>query len=181
MASDRCTVLLIGYGNPGRRDDGLGPALAERIAELNIDGVTVDSDYQLTVEDAAAVAEHDVVVLADADVSGPEPYWFRRVSPQASISFSSHSVNPEAVLGLARHLFQVQTKGYILGIRGYEFNEFDESLSDRARDNLDAAVKFIESVLKSGNFEDAVSDIDESSVTSATDSSEDTTCKTENT
>ena len=47
-------VLLIGYGNPGRLDDGLGPALAAAVEKLAIPGVTVDADYQLNVEDAAA-------------------------------------------------------------------------------------------------------------------------------
>jgi DNA-binding response OmpR family regulator len=44
-------VLVIGYGNPGRLDDGLGPALAETLQRLDLPGVTVDADYQLTAED----------------------------------------------------------------------------------------------------------------------------------
>ena len=77
------TVLVIGYGNPGRLDDGLGPALAEALAALELPGVTVEANYQLTVEDAAAVAEHDVVVFADASVNGPEPYSFQPVEPKS--------------------------------------------------------------------------------------------------
>ena len=59
-------ILLIGYGNPGRSDDGLGPALAAQIAALGLAGVTVDIDYQLTVDHAALIATQDVVVFADA-------------------------------------------------------------------------------------------------------------------
>ena len=81
-------VLLIGYGNPGRLDDGLGPALATAIEKLGIEGVTVDAAYQLSVEDAAAAAEHDIVVFADADVSGPEPFRFHRIEPAPALSFS---------------------------------------------------------------------------------------------
>ena len=55
-----------GFGNPARGDDGLGPALIERLDALALEGVTTDSDYQLTIEDAALVAEHDVVVFVDA-------------------------------------------------------------------------------------------------------------------
>ena len=43
-------TLVIGYGNPGRRDDGLGPSFADILAAEGIPGVDVDSDYQLTVE-----------------------------------------------------------------------------------------------------------------------------------
>ena len=88
------TVLFIGYGNPGRRDDGLGPGLAERVERLAIPGVTVDSDYQLTVEDAEAVARHEVTIFADASIGGMEPFYFRRVEAHGVPGFSSHGVEP---------------------------------------------------------------------------------------
>ncbi len=150
--TESCRLLLIGYGNPGRLDDGLGPALAKEVEELNLPGVTVDSDYQLTVEDAAQVAEHDVVVFADAAVSGAEPFCFRRIEPKTEVSFSSHEVDPQAVLGLAQDLFGARTLGYVLAIRGYEFNEFGESLSFRARVNLEAALRFVNTALRERDF-----------------------------
>ena len=152
MSPSDCKVLLIGYGNPGRVDDGLGPALAEAVAATGPPGVTVDADYQLTVEDAAAVARHDIVIFADADVGGPEPFAFRRIEPKTTLTFSSHEIAPEAVLGLAHDLFGARTRGFALAIRGYEFNEFCESLSARARANLDQAVGFIGRVLREGDF-----------------------------
>lgn len=141
-------ILLIGYGNPGRLDDGLGPALVEAIEAMQVPGVSVDSDYQLTVEDAKAAADHEVVVFADADMAGPEPFSFRRVEPVAALSFSSHSVSPGTVVGLARELFGSDVRGYVLGIRGYEFNEFGESLSPRAKANLAEAIRFMERTLR---------------------------------
>ncbi len=175
MNSRLSKVLVIGYGNPGRRDDGLGPALAAALEELNLPGVTVDSDYQLSVEDAANVAEHDVVVFADADTNGPAPFSFQRIEPRASISFSTHSVTPEAVLGLAAELFNSPTPGYVLGIRGYEFNEFGERLSEQARANLAAALEFIKPVICNRTFERHASPL---AVASAIG---DMQCKTENT
>jgi hydrogenase maturation protease len=151
-------LLLIGYGNPGRLDDGLGPALAEAVAALAIPAVTVEADYQLAVEDAATVAAHEVVVFADAAVSGPEPFAFGSVQPAAEgcVGFSSHSVEPAAVLALARDLFGARTRGYALGIRGYRFNEFGERLSEQAEANLAAAVRFLVPVLRDGGFDAAV-------------------------
>lgn len=142
------TVLVLGYGNPGRRDDGLGPAAAAALEQLGLPGVTVEFDYQLTVEDAAAAARHDAVLFIDAACRGPAPYSFRALTPLAEVSFSTHSVAPEAVLGLAAELFQRPTPGWLLGIRGYEFNEFGEGLSARAQDNLAAALAFIEPLLR---------------------------------
>ncbi|EAV45491.1 Ni,Fe-hydrogenase maturation factor [Stappia aggregata IAM 12614] len=63
-------MLLIGYGNPGRGDDGLGPALSEAIAARSLPGLEVDTDYQLVAEHALAVSSHDVVIFADAEIGG---------------------------------------------------------------------------------------------------------------
>ena len=148
----RGEILVIGYGNPGRLDDGLGPAMAERLEAADLPGVHVDADYQLTVEDAAAIAAHDVVVFVDAAQVGPEPMFFQRVEPKGELGFSSHGCEPGAALALAQDLFVTETDGYILGIRGYEFDEFGERLSPRARANLDTAETFLRTVLQSRQF-----------------------------
>ncbi len=147
MSPPAVSILVIGYGNPGRLDDGLGPALAEALEEFERPGVTVDADYQLTVEDAAAVADHDVVIFVDAAVTGREPFFVERVTPRADLGFTTHDVDPATVLGLARDLFGATARGYTVGIRGYEFNEFGEKLSERARANLEETRRFLTGVL----------------------------------
>jgi len=146
-------VLLIGYGNPAREDDGLGPAAAQEIEKLGIEGVSVDSNYQLTVEDAASAAHHDVVVFVDAAVRGENPVMFYELEPKSSESFTSHSVEPEAILGLTHDLFNAQTRGFMLAIRGYSFDMFKEEMTTEALNNLEAAIKFITPLLKAKSFE----------------------------
>ncbi len=150
-------LLVLGYGNPGRRDDGLGPACAAAVERWGLPGVTVSSDYQLTVEDAAAAAEHDVVLFVDAACSGPEPWALRGLGrardiaasrPTGGVSFSSHSAAPEDVLALAALLFHADPAGFVLAIRGYEFDEFGEGLSPAATDNLAAALAALEPMLR---------------------------------
>lgn len=141
-------ILLIGYGNPGRLDDGLGPALAAAVEDWNVEGLTVDADYQLTVEDANDVARHDVVIFADASVNGREPYFVEKVEPKEALSFSSHSVEPGVLLHLAKTLFNASPRAYILGIRGYDFNEFGERLSPRATENLEKAIAYLRLALE---------------------------------
>ena len=150
--TDTATVLVIGYGNPGRRDDGLGPALVAALEKSAIPRVTVDSDYQLSVENAASAAEHDVVIFVDASVSGDGPFTFKRLVPKTEVGFSSHSVSPEAVLGLAQKLFGAKTEGYILAIRGYEFEDMQESLTETARANLGSALDFLQIALRDRIF-----------------------------
>ena len=144
-------VLLIGFGNPGRLDDGLGPRLAEMLEPLNLPGLTIDSDYQLIVEDAAEVAKYDAVIFADATVAGAEPFWIKRIYPEATqLSFSSHSVSPQGIVSLAKELFHAEPDAYILGIRGYDFNEFAEKLSPKAIENLNAAFDYVTNALRQG-------------------------------
>ena len=57
---------------------------------------------------------------------------------------------------LAQTCFNAKTKAYVLGIRGYEFNNFDEELTTKAKENLAAAIAFIEERLQDGRFDDAV-------------------------
>ena len=145
-------VLVIGYGNPGRLDDGLGPAFAEAIAQRALPGVTVESNYLLNVEDASDVSEHDVVVFVDAAVRGRAPFSFETVEPRTDISFSSHHMEPAAVMGLARDMFEAKTRGCVLGIRGYEFDEFGHRLSDGAQNNLLEAIAFLADRLERRDF-----------------------------
>ena len=153
MTDRGAKVLVLGFGNPGRLDDGLGPALAARVEALGLPGVTVDSGYQLNVEDAAQVAAHDVAIFVDAHLSCPPPFTFERLRPRPGASFSSHSVRPDAVLGLAHTLFGGHTAGYVLGVRGHVFNEFGEWLSTEARANLDAAYEFLVTSLQHSRFD----------------------------
>jgi hydrogenase maturation protease len=147
--TSKATTLILGWGNPGRVDDGLGPAFIEALTECTPPGVTLDSDYQLTVENAAEVSRYDRVLFVDADRYGPEPFTMKRLEPAAGRpSFSTHGVEPGAVLSLCHDLFDVAPEAWILGIRGYEFDRFGEGLSPAARANLGHAVEFIRTSLE---------------------------------
>ena len=145
-------VLVYGYGNPGRLDDGLGPALVRELAGRGVEA-TLETAYQLQVEDAALVAEHGVVVFADADAACAAPFELRPLSPRASTAFSTHSVAPDAVLGLAQEHFGGPVAGFVLGIRGYEFDDYGEKLSPGARANLAAAADYMCRALRDGSLQ----------------------------
>lgn len=135
-------MLLIGYGNPGRGDDGLGPAFAERIEQAGLSGVTVMVDYQLTVEHAFDVAEAGQVVFADALIGGDGPFRFAPAHPVIDADITSHNLSPEAVLTLARTLYDATPEAHVMGIAGQAFGEVREGLSGPALGNLDRAVAF---------------------------------------
>jgi hydrogenase maturation protease len=121
----------------------LGPAFAEQIQALDLPGVSVESNYQLNIEDAELISKFDMVVFADASVNANEPFDFRPMHPKPPlVGFSSHSIAAESLLGLAKELFGAAPKAYAMAIRGYDFNSFGEALSDTAEENLAGAVGF---------------------------------------
>ena len=106
------------------------------------------------MEDAATVADHDVVVFADASMEGPDPFFFRRIEPRSEACFTTHVLPPDVLMGMAVEHFGAETEGFLLGIRGHEFDEFGEFLSERARDNLGAAGEFLLEAIRRGRFEE---------------------------
>jgi hydrogenase maturation protease len=140
-------VLVLGYGNPGRQDDGLGPAVVARIEALGWPHVTAYDDYQLNIEDAIEVAEHDVVWFVDASRNGPAPFAVEAVAPAATLDFTSHLVRPQAILAMARQYYGGAPQAFLLGIRGYEF-EFVEALTPAAVDNLQSTLAMLEDRLR---------------------------------
>jgi hydrogenase maturation protease len=129
-------MLLIGYGNPGRGDDGLGPTFSEGMAARELPGLEVDTDYQLVAEHALAVSGHDLVIFADAEMDGETAFSFREIRPGAPDVLGSHSLGPETVLALAETLYGARPKAFVLGISGYEYGEVKEGLSEKATANL---------------------------------------------
>lgn len=145
-------TLVLAWGNPGRRDDGLGPACAACVGDSGLAGVAVDWGYQLQVEDAVEVSRHERVVFVDADRSpGDRPWRLERLRPgRSGPSFSTHSVAPAEVLALAGELFGRTPEAWLLGIRGYDFDGFGEGLSEGARANLDGALEALRRLLEGG-------------------------------
>lgn len=140
-------ILIYGYGNPGRQDDGLGPALVDHLKEWirreNISNVELDSDYQLNVEDSLTISEKDIVVFVDASIEDIDDYCLTKVSPEGSkIEFTMHAVSASFILDLCNKLYNKNPDTYLLHIKGYEW-DFKEELTEKANGNLNAALTFI--------------------------------------
>ncbi len=141
LSNARRSILVIGYGNPGREDDGLGPAFVNALP-INDYELTLSDPYQLTVEDALSLKDDMLVVFVDAAKHLPEPFEFLEVQPSAAHELGSHSLSPEALLQLSDTVFGVRPQAFIMAIRGYQFDNFNEQLSEPATHNLLQAIKF---------------------------------------
>lgn len=141
-SSRELNLLIYGYGNPGRQDDGVGIVLVEQLEAWvkaeGIAGIVFDANYQLNAEDALAVAEAAAVIFVDATPRGRAPFTFKRLTPQQVISFSTHAMAPESVLALADELYGARPPAWLMGIRGQEWAP-NGPLSAPAQANVAAA------------------------------------------
>jgi hydrogenase maturation protease len=101
----RPNFLVIGYGNTLRRDDGVGPRVAESIAALGLPEVQALACALLTPELAETVARARGVVFVDAAVDSPRRVQLRRLEPADSARILAHAADPRALLALARDVF----------------------------------------------------------------------------
>ncbi|MBD3243113.1 MAG: hydrogenase maturation protease [Chitinivibrionales bacterium] len=144
------SILVYGYGNPGRRDDGLGVLFAEHIGKLALGHVKVETNYQLNAEDALEAAEHDVVIFADASYNEGDSFRFSTLLPAHEVAFTTHAMAPGSVLALCQELYDKRPDAYLLELRGYEW-EMGEGLSERGAEALKRAVSFMEPLLREGD------------------------------
>lgn len=141
-------LLLFGYGNPGRGDDALGPELIGRIAQLQLAAVDCQNDMQLQVEHVTELAACEQVLFIDADMSCAEPFDLSEIRAVKDDSYTSHAMNPGALLHAYRQIYgRDAPPAFLLRIRGYDF-ELGDPLGDRAAANLEAAAKLVYNVCR---------------------------------
>ena len=144
-------ILVYGYGNPGRQDDGLGNELVRRLEEWVIAeglvNIAFDSNYQLNIEDADAIAQNDLVIFADASEEDIEDFCLSSVDGKGKLAFTTHAASPSYIVKLCQELFQKTPRVFLLHIKGYEW-AFQEGLSSRAEGNLGKALDFMKKMLE---------------------------------
>lgn len=153
-------ILVFGYGNPGRKDDGLGNEFTEALKKINFSDneieIEYDSNYQLNIEDAERIKNMDVVIFADASEENIEDFCFSVVDGTGEPAFTTHSANPEYIFRLCKELFNSEPVTMLLHIKGYEW-QFEEGITPKAGKNLNKAIDFVSDCLfKSSNSNELI-------------------------
>ncbi len=149
----RPRVVVLGYGNPSRGDDGLGPALAARLADraaalADRCDLEVLEDFQLQVEHALDLEGRDLALFLDASVAAPAPCAFQRLRPRADATTTTHELSPAAVLQVYRDIHGTEPPpSYLLSVRGRSF-ELGAPLGAEASRHLEAAWLLLQRLLE---------------------------------
>lgn len=153
MFKDLPKILVYGYGNPGRQDDGLGISVAEKMEHWaknkHVKNVKIDTNYQLNIEDAINISENEIVFFVDASKEELKNFTITKVEPCDKPNFTMHAVSPEYVLNICKEMYGKIPETYLIHIKGYEWN-FLEEMTHEAKQNLkdsfDFLVKYISNI-----------------------------------
>jgi hydrogenase maturation protease len=116
-------ILVVGYGNPMRSDDGVGWQVAVDLFRANrCPDVEVLPSHQLTPELAPAVSRAETVIFIDcARGNSPGEMLCREVRVESTPASFTHHVTPSALLTLSSELFGACPRAYLLSIQGENY------------------------------------------------------------
>ena len=146
-------LVVLGWGNDSRGDDGLGPALLARFAAAAWPETTTIEDYQLQIEHALDLEGADCALFIDAGKDTPAPFSFYRVTPRRGLAHTTHALPPEAVLAVyAEVKGEAPPPAFALCVRGESF-ELGEGLSPAGAERLEAAWAFAQALMRERSLE----------------------------
>lgn len=132
-------LLVVGYGNSLRRDDGVGPRVAELVETLRLPGVQTLICQQLSPEHADTVARSGRVVFVDAAVDDLTKVKFRKLVPGDTSQLMAHAADPRTILALARDVFGRTPEAWWLTIPAVNLG-FGADFSPAAESGIQAAL-----------------------------------------
>jgi hydrogenase maturation protease len=136
-------VLIIGIGNPMRGDDGVGPAVAERLEQvLASEPVRVMACQQLLPEMADELSRVELAVFIDASCE-LLPGQIQCLPVEAILDVpqaSTHNFDPPGLLRLSKQIYGRSPRAMVVAI-GAESFEFEEKLSPTVMKVFDAVVE----------------------------------------
>jgi len=141
-------ILIIGYGNELRGDDGIGPRVTEAIAAANHPGVRVRAVCQLVPELAMELAEARMAIFVDA-IADPDRITVELapVGAEGITNWCTHTADPRTLLALARSVYGRAPEAWWLMVPGLNF-DLGEGLSSVAEEGVRQAVAHVKGLIQ---------------------------------
>ncbi|HEX5221579.1 MAG TPA: hydrogenase maturation protease [Verrucomicrobiae bacterium] len=143
----RTRLMVIGYGNTLRGDDGVGVRVAEAVEALKLPGVRTFTCQQLSPEHAEMISRAERVVFVDAAVDAPKEVQLRELTPSGTTQLMAHAADPRTMLALARDVFGHAPNAWWLTIPATDLN-FSETLSSQTQVALMNAIDKVKALAR---------------------------------
>jgi hydrogenase maturation protease len=141
MKKSDLKTLIIGIGNNGRQDDGLGWAFLD-ILRKEQPLFDLEYRYQLQIEDAEYISGYQHVIFVDATKETTENgFYYKPCMPRESYNFSTHALSPQTIMSLSKTLYDTKVSAWLFAIQGFEW-ELQIGLSKKGAENLKKASLF---------------------------------------
>lgn len=159
-------ILLIGYGNPDREDDGVAWHILRAVAvRLGLpapdsyedefptnDLIDFAFNLQLTPELAEDVSAYQYVCFIDAHTGNiPEPVRLIEVESEFQRSPFTHHLTPQSLLSICETVYNKKPNAALLSVRGYRFL-FTRELSEETEELVPQAVELTMNWLNEKNI-----------------------------
>jgi hydrogenase maturation protease len=115
-------LLVIGYDNTSRREDGAGPRVAEAIEAMGLPGVRVVVQQTLMPELAGVITEASEVIFIDTALAPQREVELHKVEAVDAAQVNGAEPNPRSLLAQARKIFGYTPPGWILSVPAEQMN-----------------------------------------------------------
>jgi hydrogenase maturation protease len=140
-------ILVIGYGNTLRTDDGVGPHVASAVASWESPRVQSIAVHQLTPELAESLASAELAVFVDARyAAGDSVVEVRALEPSNSWGILGHASDAGALLAAAKSIYGRSPRGWLVTVPAADLS-FGEGLSPTAGRGAEAALARIAALI----------------------------------
>ena len=142
-------IVIIGYGNTLRSDDGVGQIVATEIESWKLPSVKSHSLHQLTPELADILAQSSYAIFIDACPATEigETIQIYPLEPIDSNNFSlGHISNPRSLLALTQALYSYTPPACAIAIPAVNF-DLGETLSPIAKLGITQALQKIQNLI----------------------------------
>lgn len=156
MTSSPPPTLILGAGNPFRRDDGAGRAVVRRLAGRLPEGVEILELSGEASELLRAFEGRDTVIVVDAVQTGAPPGTIRVLNagetplPADLLAQSTHGFGVGQAIELARRLGRLPRRICVVAIEGENF-AIGEGLSPAVDRAIDVAAGRVLETLGAGS------------------------------
>jgi len=147
----KASILIIGYGNPLRSDDGLGLVVAERLSTIpeiaGDDSIEITKSHQLMPELAETIARSALVLFIDAAVAaeGHTPGSMQssvlESNSRSSVTLGHHCT-PSELISFSAALFGGHPRALVVSLTAESF-DYGDQLTPVVQEAIPSLIEFI--------------------------------------
>lgn len=152
MKPKKSQILVIGYGNTLRSDDGIGQIVAMEVEKFNLPQVRSIYLHQLTPELAEKIALFETVIFIDASIKHKKVELINLKKLKFNNNWT-HYISPESLLYLTEIMYEKTPLAWLITIPIKDLN-FGENLSNLAQKGKQQGLEIIKNLINKSSVQE---------------------------